>query len=617
MRPAFPFSAIVGNEMVKKAIRCALASPDLRSLLICGPGGTGKSVIASSIRSLDTGRDMIVLPRNVTEDRLFGGMDVGKAIGSGERMLSDSILKRADGNILLVENVNIVPERLMHQVLNATETGMNTVERDGVSGSYDCRMLLIATMRPDEGPLSEHLLDRFDMCIFTSNIEDEYIRGEIARRSSAYWKDPVHFSRSYAEEDAAESKKIADARARVRFTLVPDGYCGAISEVCNSLNVAGHRGDIAVMNAARALAAMDGRDMTSLDDLRNAATMCLEHRRNDQDNSTEAPPEPPENDEQDGQDDDRGEEQEPPDDDEEREEQYQQETRLPPPPMQDPDENVFSVGDVFQVIDYLSKEDRKKEKGMNGKRAKAVSKDKIGRCIGYRIPRGRVRDIALCASIMAAAPHQVSRDHSELAIVLEKGDLREKVRERKQGTTILFLVDGSGSIGAQKRMVAVKGAILSMLMDAYQKRDEIGMVVFRIDRAEEVLEPTKSVLKASKALQDIPTGGRTPLTHGLLKGYEVLKGRITRDSRPVMVILSDGRCNVPYAPGMAPVDEMLATARSLSSTGIRFVAIDTEAGRLRMGLILELCRALDGTYLRLEGLDADYIERSVRMAMND
>jgi magnesium chelatase subunit D len=165
-------------------------------------------------------------------------------------------------------------------------------------------------------------------------------------------------------------------------------------------------------------------------------------------------------------------------------------------------------------------------------------------------------------------------------------------------------------------MVAVKGAILSMLKDAYQKRDRIGMGVFRIDRCEEVLPLTKSILKAYHVLQEIPTGGRTPLTQGLIKGHDILKDSAKGGFHPVMVILSDGRCNVSCTPGMSPVDEMLGTARSLSRTGIRFIVIDTEAGRLRFGLALDLCRELDGTYLKLEDLNAEYIERSVRMAID-
>ena len=614
LRPDFPFSAVVGNDTVKKAVLCSLASPDITSMLICGPKGSGKSVIARSMSSIAKNRDIITLPLNATEDQIFGGMDIERTMKDGKKVLSDSILLRSDNNILLVENINLLPEYLLYQILNAAGTRYNTVEREGISETHSCELLLVATMDPEEGGLSEHLLDRFDVCVFTTNMDDESLREEIVKRRLSYEADPEAFIGLYSEKDAEVSSNIDKARNRARFTRVPAGYCNAISEVCNDLNVAGHRGDISVMNAACAIAALDNRDITNLDDLKDAAAICLEHRRNDrdQDQLPPEPPEPPEPEELDDQDEeDEDKQDDSPEDD--------QEPPLPPPPQSDEDfqEEVFSIGDTFRVIDYMPNADKIQDTGKSGRHSQSKSADKSGRCIGYRIPKGKVNDIALCASIRAAAPYQILRDHEDMAIVLKVDDLREKVREKKQGNSILFLVDGSGSIGAQKRMVAVKGAILSMLKDAYQKRDEIGLAVFRIDKAEELLPLTKSTLKAYNVLAEIPTGGRTPLTHGLLKGYDILKDRITKNTSPVMVILSDGRCNVSFTPGMRSLEEMLLTARSLSDSKIRFIVIDTEVGKLRFGLALELCRALNGTYLCLEDLNAEYIESSVRMVMRE
>lgn len=623
VRPVFPFSAIVCNDAAKEALVCALTSPDINSVLICGPKGTGKSVLARSVSSI-AGRKIVTLPLNATEDRIFGSIDLEKAMSEGKRRSSLSMLAEADKNILLVENLNIFPEYLTYQIMNAAEFRSNVVEREGISETYDCRFLLIATMNPDEGAMSEHLLDRFDICVFTSNIEDEDQREEIVRRRFLFEKDPLALMKEYSGKDSDTAELIRTAREKARFTRVPDGYCGAISNVCTELNVCGHRGDISVMNASCALAALDGRETANLDDLKKAAAMCLEHRRNDIPQDQE-PPEPPENDDRDDEpeddndqnnDEDPPQDQEPPEPPEPPEDDDRE--QMPPPPMPDVDANeeVFEVGDAFRVIDYMPKNDGLKNKGRSGKHTESMSDDKTGRCIGYQIPKGRIEDVALCASICAAAPYQVIRDHSDLAIVMSKDDLREKVREKKRGNEILFLVDGSGSIGAQKRMVAVKGAILSMLKDAYQKRDTIGMAVFRTDHAEEVLPLTKSVLRAYKVLADIPTGGKTPLTHGLIKGYEILSKNSSANSRSVMVILSDGRCNVAYTPGVKPLDEMLSTARSLADKGMEFIVIDTETGRLRFGLALELCRALDGTYLCLEDLNAEYIASSVRSAMN-
>ncbi len=616
----FPFSAIVGNDRPKGALRCALSSPDISSVLICGPKGSGKTVLARSASGIG-GRMTVTVPLNATEDGIFGGMDLEDTLRDGRVRSSEGLLSRADGNILLMENINLFPEHIVHQVLNAAETRTNVVERDGISECRESCFLLIATMDAEEGGLSDHLLDRFDICVFMDRTEDEALRAEIVGRRLAYEADPAGFSDRYAEADAEVASEISKARSRVRFTRVPEGYCGAISEVCTRLNVAGHRGDIAVMNASCAIAALDDRDFANLDDLKEAAAICLEHRRNDPDESQDQEQEqqePPDQSEDDGQEDDPSDDgQESRDPPESSDDEPDEHPDLPPPvPPESSQEEVFSIGDVYRVIDYMPTERVPQTGNRAGRHTETASNDLNGRCIGYRIPQGRIRDIALTASIRAAAPYQVLRDHSELAVVLKRDDLREKVRERRQGRNILFLVDGSGSIGAQKRMVAVKGAILSMLRDAYQKRDSIGMAVFRTDHAEEVLPLTRSILKAYHVLSEIPTGGRTPLTHGLIKGHEILREHISRDSSPVMVILSDGRCNVPYTQGMKPFDEMISTARALSDSGIRFIVIDTEFGRLRFGMALDLCRALNGTYLKLEDLNADYIERSVRMVMD-
>jgi magnesium chelatase subunit D len=612
-RLIFPFSAAVGNETVKKALMCALVSDDISSVLICGRKGTGKTLLARSITAIDPDKKIITLPKGSTEDQIFGGMDLEDTLKTGKRKCSDSILLRSDSNVLLLENINTMSEYLAYQILNVSSAHFNTVERDGISMTHSSDFLLIATMDPEEGDISDHLLDRFDVCVFTSNIDDESERKEVAKRCMEFELHSESFIDRFSKEDAAVRSSIASARMRSRYTGVPEGYCKAIYDICTELNVSGHRGDIAVMNAARAFAALSGRNEANLEDLKDAAAICLEHRRHDnpEDQPPPTPPEPQDNDNSESDNNTP----DPPENDN---------SDIPDPPIppqenneqeKPEEEEIFAVGDPYDVIDYLPEKDFVSIKGRSGKRSDSLSEDRRGRCVGNRIPKGKVTDIALCASIRAAAPYQLSRDHSELAIVMKKDDMREKVRERKRGNRILFLVDGSGSIGAQKRMVAVKGAILSLLKDAYQKRDEIGMVVFRANSAEEVLPMTHSILRAYNLLSEIPTGGRTPLIHGILKSYDILKSTGS-GGRSAIVILTDGRCNVTYTEGMKPIEEMISTAKSLSDSDIKFVVIDTETGMLRFGLALELCRSLNGTYLRLEELNSEYIANSVRMTMS-
>ena len=385
-----------------------------------------RTILARSAPGI-SGRRAVIVPLNVEEDGIFGGMDLEDTLREGRVRSSAGLIARADGNILLMENINLFPEHIVHQVLNAAETRASTVERDGISETRESCFLLIATMDAEEGGLSDHLLDRFDICVFMDRIEDEDMRSEIVERRMAYEADPVGFCALYAEAEATTAAEISKARSRVRFARVPEGYCGAISEVCTRLNVAGHRGDIAVMNASCALAALDDRDFANLDDLKEAAAICLEHRRNDsderQDQEEQEPPEPPE--EGEGEDDRGDEDQQLQNPSDVPDEMPDEQPDLPPPAPQDSSqEEVFAIGDVYRVIDYMPKERVPQTGNKAGRHTETASNDLNGRCIGYRIPQGRIRDIALTASIRAAAPYQVLRDHSELAVVLTRDDLR-------------------------------------------------------------------------------------------------------------------------------------------------------------------------------------------------
>jgi magnesium chelatase subunit D len=216
------------------------------------------------------------------------------------------------------------------------------------------------------------------------------------------------------------------------------------------------------------------------------------------------------------------------------------------------------------------------------------------------------------ATLRAAAPRQKERG-GDGRIRITPDDLREKVRERKTGNTILFLVDASGSMGVQGRMAAVKGAILALLTEAYQRRDRVGMVAFQGDGARLVLPPTGSVELARERLEEIPTGGKTPLAGGLAMAREVIvrETRARRDTLPLLVLLSDGRANVAHSGGM-PLDEALAAASQIRADGIPSIVLDTDSGLIRLGHGQVLAGALGGRHLRLEELRADSLLSVIR-----
>jgi magnesium chelatase subunit D len=198
-------------------------------------------------------------------------------------------------------------------------------------------------------------------------------------------------------------------------------------------------------------------------------------------------------------------------------------------------------------------------------------------------------------------------------LLIEKYDFREKIREKKLGNLVLFVVDASGSMAAEERMHATKGAILSLLVDAYQRRDRVGMVVFRRNKAEVVVPPTNSVELAQKCLTSLPTGGRTPLAHGLKLSLELIREQTCTDKNtvPLFVLVSDGRANVPLNGG-DPVEDAKLMARKIREAGIRSVVIDTERGFITLRIAKQVCTAMGGKYIRLEELRAATIASIVR-----
>lgn len=246
---------------------------------------------------------------------------------------------------------------------------------------------------------------------------------------------------------------------------------------------------------------------------------------------------------------------------------------------------------------------------------RAVTESTSGRYIGSRMPRGEPRSIALDATLRAAAPHQKTRDGG-MALNIEKSDIREKVHERRTGCTILFAVDASGSMGARKRMSAVKGAMLSLLTDAYQKRDRVALISMRGSKAELLVPPTGSVETAERSMRNMPVGGKTPLSHGLLLSSEVLSRERARhpESKLLLVLMTDGRGNVS-ASGGKPMSEARAVASAIREGGIDCIVIDTEEGGLSLGMAKGLAEASGGKYIKLENLEGSAIAEVAKAAV--
>ena len=638
----YPFPAIVGQEQMKKALLLNAINPKIGGVLIKGEKGTAKSTAARALARLLPDRDVVEgcifgcdpkdtkamcpdcrkrypdmiissapmrvveLPISATEDKVVGSLDIGHALKTGEKKFEPGILAQANRNILYVDEVNLLNDHIVDVLLDAAAMGTNVIEREGVSYAHPSAFILIGTMNPEEGELRPQLLDRFGLCVEIEGIHDAETRVEVMKRRRKYEDDPRAFHAGYDNAGQELRERIARAQKLLPEVRVSDEMLLAIAQICIDMAVDGHRADITMAKTAATIAAYNNRAEVTEDDVREAAALVLSHRMrrrpfSEQQMDKEKVEESIKK--------SQNQHQQPKTGHEHPHSHPPQENRNPDgsATTQSPEGAPFPLDRRSLALPKRMDEVRREG---NGRRSTTESRD--GKYVRSRIPAAPGPDIAFDATIRAAAPHQRERT-GDLAIRIEASDLREKVREKKMGNTTLFVVDASGSMGAQQRMTAVKGAILSLLIDAYQKRDRVGLVVFRGNRAEELLPPTSSVERARKYMQQLPVGGKTPLASGLMKGLEVLvRERMTHPHvLPRMVVISDGKANVGTGSG-SPLDDAKEAACRIRGAEIPSVVIDSEQGFLSFGLAHTLSDELGAKYLRLEDLRSDRIAEVVK-----
>ena len=628
-RPAFfPFSAIYGMDNAKKALMCALVNPHIKSVLIRGPSGVAKTTVVRAIANCTSDKKLVNIPLNVTEEQLFGGLDIEKTLKGGVIEEEIGLLLRSSGNIAYIDDVNLFDNSTIISILNVLHSNKLIVEREGISSSHDFDGLLICTMNPEDSDLSSHILDRFDICIYIDEEEDDAIKEEILRRNVEFNKDPAAFRRKYQNDDIFIEDSIERAKILLPYVTISDDLISIIAELCINIGSEGHRGDISTLNTAVSLAALNGREEVTRKDVEEAAMLCLSHRRDYTQNSPQQNNAPDNNDPDENERDEQKEET--PRDDRSNQKNKKQRDNTNSSEKHDEnqtDENnqmmedlMFQIGNQLKLINYLgdNRAHITKTKSRKGRRDVVESGDKSGRYTGYRIPNSFPRDIAFDATIKAAAPFQIFRDKGSLCINIKESDLREKIRERRCGCTLLFLVDASGSLGVRKRMIAVKGAILSMLKESYVKRDRIGMMAFRRNSAELILPPTRSVEYGYKMLEDLPTGGKTPLGAALLKTNEYMTAysRSHPGEHCYIIMLTDGRANVSLQDGLNANDEAQTIAENISISGIRWIVVDTCVGYPHFDNAQRLAQRLSATYFKLEDLNAESLSQNIHMIVN-
>ncbi|MEU2656652.1 putative cobaltochelatase [Streptomyces sp. NPDC007325] len=669
MSTRYPFTAVVGMDDLRLALLLNAVSPAVGGVLVRGEKGTAKSTAVRALAELlpevavvagcrfscdpaspdpacpdgphgDGGSDarparMVELPVGASEDRLVGSLDIERALADGVKAFEPGLLADAHRGILYVDEVNLLHDHLIDVLLDAAAMGRSHVEREGVSVRHAARFLLVGTMNPEEGELRPQLLDRFGLTVevAASRVPEE--RVEVVRRRLAFEDDPAGFAARWAGEETALRERIVTARELLPRVVLGDAVLLQIAATCAAFEVDGMRADIVMARTATALAAWAGRDEVTSEDVRQAALLALPHRRRrspfdapglDEDKLDETlerfKGEEPDDDPDPGPDGpgdggpgggggvppQGGEGPAPETDGVPEEAPAPAPAQAPAPQGAAGERAAVKAAEPFRtkMLSVPGLGD-----GAAGRRSRARTEH--GRTTGSTRPRGALTKLHLSATVRAAAPHQRARGRSGAGLVVRRDDLRQAVREGREGNLVLFVVDASGSMAARKRMGAVKGAVLSLLLDAYQRRDKVGLVTFRGRGAELALPPTSSVDAAAARLEELPTGGRTPLSAGLLKAHDVLRVERLRDPsrRALLVVVTDGRAT---GGGPDPVGLAARAARLHAADGTAAVVVDCEAGPVRLGLAGNLARDLGGTAVTLDELRADAIAGLVREA---